>query len=351
MSHEASEDPRQPWYDTTCCPPNLERTFASIPGYLYSTSPSGVYVNLYHTSTLDWHLEDGTGLQVVQQTKYPWDGDITLKVSPAKAATFTLYLRIPGWSSKATVTVDGKPAAGKPKPGEYFAIHREWQGEEHRSLAVGHGPAPGGGQSPACAEDYGRVAVQRGPLVYCLEQVDQEDKASLFDVALAPSAGPNGGFTSEFRPDILGGVVMLQHKGVAASKPHSEEPLYRTLESTHARRNRGGQSDLRPLLRLGQSAAGRDGGLDSLLRGRQSYGHETSGRRSQRQARARVVQAVGRCTAARFTRRQRRTASERSEDLQSPTLRACVAMRGLGQDAELRSAPARTLTIVSNCEL
>jgi DUF1680 family protein len=231
LESRGSEDPRQPWYDTTCCPPNLERTFAAIPGYLYSTSPAGVYVNLYHTSTLDWHLEDGTGLKVVQRTKYPWDGGITLKVSPAKAATFTLYLRIPGWSSKATVTVDGKPAAGKPKAGKYFAIHRAWQGEDTVQLQLDMTPRLVQA-NPRVPEDYGKVAVQRGPLVYCLEQLDQEDKASLFDVALSASSAPNGGFTSEFRSDLLGGVVMLQHKGVAASKPNSEEPLYRTLEST-----------------------------------------------------------------------------------------------------------------------
>ena len=230
LESRGSEDPRQPWYDTTCCPPNLERTFAAIPGYLYSTSPAGLYVNLYHTSTLDWHLEDGTGLKVVQQTKYPWDGDITLKVTPAKTSTFTLFLRIPGWSSKATLSVDGKPASGKPKAGEYFAIRRAWQGGSTVHLQLDMTPRLVEA-NPRVPEDYGKVAVQRGPLVYCLEQVDQEDKASVFDVALSASPGANGGFTSVFRPDILGGVVVLEHKGVAAAKPYSDEPLYHTLDS------------------------------------------------------------------------------------------------------------------------
>jgi hypothetical protein len=229
LEFRGDEDIRQPWYDTTCCPPNLERTFASIPGYLYSTSPAGVYVNLYHASTLDWRLEDGTGLKLVEQTKYPWDGDITLKISPAKAATFTLFLRIPGWSSKATVTLDGKPAPGKPKPGEYFAIHREWNGESTVRLQLDITPHLVAA-NPLVREDYGRVAVQRGPLVYCLEQVDQEERGSVFDVALSGSAGPSSGFTSEFRPDILGGIVMLKHKGKGTVKPLSEEPLYRALE-------------------------------------------------------------------------------------------------------------------------
>jgi hypothetical protein len=231
LASRGDEEIRQPWYDTTCCPPNLERAFASIPGYLYSTSPTGVYVNFYHASTLDWHLEDGTGLHLVQRTKYPWDGDITLKVSPAKAATFTLYLRIPGWSSKAAVTVDGKPAPGKLKPGEYFAIHREWNGESTVRLQLDMTPHLVAA-NPRVPEDYGKVAVQRGPLIYCLEQVDQEDRGSVFDVALSPSSDPNWGFTLQFRPDLLGGIVMLEHKGRVAAKALSEEPLYHSLERT-----------------------------------------------------------------------------------------------------------------------
>ena len=231
LESRGDEDVRQPWYDTTCCPPNLERTFASFPGYIYATSPAGIYVNFYHASTLDWHLEDGTGLKLVQRTKYPWEGDITLKVSPAKAATFTLYLRIPDWSNKATVTVEGKPAPGKPKAGQYFAIHREWNGESTVRLQLDMTPRLVEA-NPLVPEDYGKVAVQRGPLVYCLEQVDQEDKASIFDVALTAASGPNWGFTSQFRPEILDGIVMLEHKGRAPAKPQSEEPLYRSLERT-----------------------------------------------------------------------------------------------------------------------
>jgi hypothetical protein len=173
-------------------------------------------------------LENGTGVKLVQQTKYPWDGDITMKVSPAKAATFTLYLRIPGWSSKATVTLEGKPAPGKPKPGEYFPIHGQWQGESTVRLQLDMTPHLVVA-NPLVREDYGRVAVQRGPLVYCLEQVDQEERGSIFDVMLSASAGPNWGFTSEFRPDILGGIVVLKHQGMATAKPLSEEPLYHTL--------------------------------------------------------------------------------------------------------------------------
>ena len=69
---------RNPWYDVTCCPPNLERTFGSLPGYFYSTSNDGIYVHLYDNSQLDWHLENGTGLKVTQKTNYPWDGGVDI---------------------------------------------------------------------------------------------------------------------------------------------------------------------------------------------------------------------------------------------------------------------------------
>src|SRR5499427_6430884 len=79
----SSEDQiRNPWYDVTCCPPNLERTFGSLPGYFYSTSADGIYVHFYDNSELNWRLEDGTPIKIVQKTKYPWDGAVEFEVSP-----------------------------------------------------------------------------------------------------------------------------------------------------------------------------------------------------------------------------------------------------------------------------
>src|SRR5437773_5109405 len=94
---------RNPWYDTTCCPPNLERILAALPGYLYSTSDDGIYLHLFQNSELDWKLENGTGLKVTQKTNYPWDGDVEITVSPAQSAEFTFHLRVPAWSSSSQV--------------------------------------------------------------------------------------------------------------------------------------------------------------------------------------------------------------------------------------------------------
>ena len=81
---------RNEWYDTTCCPPNLERILASCRVICTPPAPKGVYVNLFHTSEMDWHLEDGTGLKIVQQTEYPWKGAVDFTVYPARAVGIQL---------------------------------------------------------------------------------------------------------------------------------------------------------------------------------------------------------------------------------------------------------------------
>jgi DUF1680 family protein len=221
---------RNPWYETTCCPPNLERTFAALPGYLYSTSPEGVYVHLFHNSTLDWHLENSTGLRLSQETKYPWDGEVTLHVTPAAPAEFSLYVRIPAWAKTATVTLNGQPADGRPTPGEYFRIHRRWQAGDTVRLTLDMTPQLIVANARV-RDNLGRAAVQRGPLVYCLEQPDQSGLDSIFDASLPVGADPGKGFQAQFLPDKLGGIVVLRHAGLTTMRPLSAEPLYRTLEA------------------------------------------------------------------------------------------------------------------------
>src|SRR5258708_31166564 len=118
---------RNEWYDTTCCPPDLERTLGSLPGYFYSTSSEGVYVHLYDNSLLDWHLENGTRLKIRQQTNYPSYASVELPVAPAEPADSRLFLRIPGWTETAKVAVNGKAVAGA-AAGQYLPISRRWSG-------------------------------------------------------------------------------------------------------------------------------------------------------------------------------------------------------------------------------
>jgi DUF1680 family protein len=220
---------RNPWYDTTCCPPNLQRTFASLPGYLYSTSREGLYVHLFHNSTLDWRLEDGTGLKLTQETNYPWNGEITLTVNPAAASEFTLFLRIPAWTESASVMVNSVPAPGILRTGEYFPIRRRWNAGDTVRVAFDISPRLIVAHSRV-RENLGRVAIERGPLVFCLEQHDQAASDSIFDVTLPVGPNPGREFSSQFMPDRLGGVLALKHRAIVTPKPLSKEPLYRTLE-------------------------------------------------------------------------------------------------------------------------
>jgi DUF1680 family protein len=221
---------RNPWYDTTCCPPNLERIFASLPGYLYSTSKDGLYLHLYENSQLDWHLEDGTGLKVEQKTSYPWDGAVEISVTPAKSTEFTFYLRIPEWCSSAQVAVNGKSVSGV-RPGQYLAVRRRWSPRDAIHLKFGMTPQVIEANRRV-VDDYGRVAVQRGPLVYCLEQLDQPQGVSLYDVSLDLRQDSSSAFHGEFDKDLLGGVVVLKHAGAWAEKTSSDGKLYRAYTPT-----------------------------------------------------------------------------------------------------------------------
>ena len=215
---------RNPWYDVTCCPPNLERTFGSLPGYFYSTSADGIYAHLYDNSELNWHLENGVGLKVVQKTSYPWDGNVEITVTPAEATDFTFYLRIPGWADHAQVAVSSKAVAGA-TPGQYLPIRRRWSPGDVIQLKVEVVPQVIAA-NPRVADDSGRVAIQRGPLIYCLEEIDQPSGISLSDVAVSPGRRPAEQFQTEFKNDLLGGMVVLHHTGAVYQRGAAEKLLY-----------------------------------------------------------------------------------------------------------------------------
>ena len=221
---------RNPWYDTTCCPPNIQRLFESLPGYLYSSSRDGVYVNLYHNSELDWHLEDGTPLKVTQTTTYPWAGDVKLSVSPAHQSDFTLYVRWPVWAATLDIQVNGQPfTVANAHKGAFIPISRSWNAGDTVTLNL---PLQTLMMSanPRLTDDYGRVAVQRGPLVYALEQIDQNGIA-LADVFLKGSST----FSVDYRKDLLGGIAELKVSGFVAERSVGDEPLYQPYSAGASR--------------------------------------------------------------------------------------------------------------------
>ncbi len=206
---------RNAWYDTTCCPPNLERTFASLSGYFYSTSKDGVYVHLYDNSAMDWHLDNGTALKVEQKTNYPWSGDVQLTVSPATPADFVMYVRIPGWSVKNRVLVNNKEVSGA-RAGEYLAIRRQWTAGDTIALSFDMTTRLLKANA-AVTEDRGRVAFQRGPVVFCMEHLDQQNHTAGLNMA-DYTVRLDGNTVAEFEPKLLDGVMVLSHPGTINTK-------------------------------------------------------------------------------------------------------------------------------------
>ena len=177
---------RQPWFGCACCPSNLSRFIPSVPGYVYGVRGEELYVNLFLPNTATVSL-GGRPVTLTQTTRYPWDGDIAVRIDESKARQWTLKLRIPGWVRDEvvpsdlyryadgrrlgyTVMVNGQPVEGVLEKG-YFTLTRLWRkGDEVRlhfdmepRLVVAHDKV---------ADDAGLVAVERGPLVYCAEQAD-----------------------------------------------------------------------------------------------------------------------------------------------------------------------------------
>lgn len=237
---------RNAWYDTTCCPPNIERLFESLPGYFYATSRDGVYVNLYGGSELDWRLEDGSPLRLAQVTNYPWAGDIKITVNPENAADFTLYLRWPGWAASAEVQVNGQViSTEKSVRGSYIALSRRWKRGDTVSVNFPLQSVPVAA-NPRVSEDFARTAIQRGPIVYAAEQLDQPGLA-LPDLSIRP----NGPSTLEQRHDLLGGVTTLKFPGLVAEKTFVEESLYQPLAALNSHNRRPVTMTLIPFYAVG----------------------------------------------------------------------------------------------------
>ena len=258
----SGEKLRNPWYDTTCCPPNVERLFESLPGYMYAISRDGVYVNLYHASEMNWHLQGGMPLKVAQTTNYPWTGEVRLSVEPERPAQFSLYLRWPGWAANADLQVNGHAIdLSAFQRGSYISISRTWAKGDTVVLSLPM-QIVSMAANPRVPDVYGRIALQRGPLVYALEQLDQNG-ATLTDIFMRPSQVG----VPESRKDLLGGVTALKLTGRVAEKALADEPLYEALQTGSGPRYETNQPALHSLLFHWKPGAHSDGGLGSNVAG------------------------------------------------------------------------------------
>ena len=213
---------RREWYDCTCCPPNVQRLLAALPGYFYSASADGLWVHLFGQSTLHGRLQDGLPVKIDQATDYPWEGQVRLTVTPEAERDFTLHLRIPGWAETAAVIVDGRPIAEEIIPGRYLALRRAWRPGSVVGLEMGLA-AQRLVSDERVAGNRNSVAVQRGPLIYCLEGADHAG-TDVRDLRLPDEAA----LTPRLEPELLNGVTVLEAAGLQVVRDEAR-PLYRRL--------------------------------------------------------------------------------------------------------------------------
>ena len=216
------EHRRQGWFGCACCPPNVARLLASLPGYFYGASEGAVWVHLYAEGVATLHLNENRTVRLRQRTRYPWDGDIEISVEGE--GEFGLMLRMPSWCEEgATIEVNGEPAKAPLRPGHYAEVRRAWRAGDMVSLKL---PMPVRRVEchPYVGENVGRVALMRGPILYCVEQVDNPDVAELRDLVLPADAD----FSFGFEPNLLDGVTVLNAEArVVAPGEEWKDRLYR----------------------------------------------------------------------------------------------------------------------------
>jgi DUF1680 family protein len=193
---------RRGWFGCACCPGNISRLIASLGSYVYSEAPGEAWVHLYAQGRATLDL-GGRKVVLAQQTRYPWDGEVALAVEPATPGRFALHLRVPGWARGATVSVNEGPATPAAPVRGYALVDREWRAGDRVTLALPM-PVERVRAHPAVRQDAGLVALQRGPLVYCLEGVD--NPWPLHRVALPTAAE----LTAKHEPELLGGVTVVE---------------------------------------------------------------------------------------------------------------------------------------------
>jgi len=214
---------RQPWFACACCPPNLARLIASIGHYVYSQQDDQIFVHLYLGNESTFEIE-GKSVKLTQRTNYPWDGDVNIQVSPVSESQFTLAFRVPGWAKEMCVKINGELTnyVGLVKNG-YVYIDRIWQPNDTVELSFpmvierikAH---------PKVRDNVGKVALKRGPIVYCLEEVD--NGSNLNSIFLPKTSQ----LTSSFDEELLNGVVTISGEIERVSEQHWNDILYQSIE-------------------------------------------------------------------------------------------------------------------------
>ena len=218
---------RSPWFGTACCPSNITRFVASMPGYVYAQRASELYVNLFVASTAEVKMDNGRTVKIAQETHYPWDGAVKMTITPDRPGPLRIKVRIPGWarnqpvpsdlyryvdasSAPVILKVNGRPITVVLDKG-YAIIDRVWKPGYTIELNLPM-PIRRVVANDQVAADRGRVALERGPILYALEAPDNPDGKVRNLVVSRDSK-----LTAEFKPAMLKGVEVIQGQATALS--------------------------------------------------------------------------------------------------------------------------------------
>jgi uncharacterized protein len=213
---------RSPWFGVACCPGNITRFMPSLPGYVYAERQDTLYVNLFMSNAADVSLDNGRKLRVIQDTRYPWSGDVRISIDPEQPGTFAVKLRIPGWARNQAVPGDlyrfadtgggsvqlrlnGQDQALQLENG-YATIRREWRKGDRIELELPM-PVRRVRANPKVAADSDRLALQRGPIVYAAEWTDSPDR-HVRNILLRDDQP----LQAEWKANLLKGVEVIQGK-------------------------------------------------------------------------------------------------------------------------------------------
>ena len=212
---------RQQWFGCACCPPNIARLIASIGQYVYFHNNKEIYLSLYTDSDAKFAIND-RNVFIKQKTNYPWDENVTIIINTEESLEFSLGLRIPGWCNQAGLKINDQEInlTDITKKG-YAIINRKWNNGDqlvlHLPMSVERIKS-----HPQLRYNIGKVTIQRGPVVYCLEEID--NGSNLFDLKL-PS---NNKLIAEYDQELLGGITIIRGTALRTDKESWDSKLYQS---------------------------------------------------------------------------------------------------------------------------
>ncbi|HEY7212768.1 MAG TPA: beta-L-arabinofuranosidase domain-containing protein [Bryobacteraceae bacterium] len=216
---EAGKDrSRWVWHDCPCCPPMFLKLMGAMPGYIYATDSDSLYVNLFVASEASAVVKE-TRLTIQQTSRYPWQGAVKMTLNPVRPATFNLMVRIPGWCRNASLTINGQAVSGMEMVRGYARLERLWRPGDVVELIMPM-PVEAVKAHPLVEADAGKKALMRGPLVYCLESVDNGLHVRQIGVSSQTR------FATRYQPELLRGVTTISGTARLMNAPLWENSLY-----------------------------------------------------------------------------------------------------------------------------